>query len=37
VIISLLVMVFGLWMRLSMSSKCNCNTLAYDDTIRWSM
>jgi viroplasmin and RNaseH domain-containing protein len=26
VIISLLVMVVGLWMRLSMSSQCNCNT-----------
>ena len=26
VIISLLVMVFGLWMRLSMSCQCNCNT-----------
>ena len=26
VIISLLVMVFGLWMRLSMSYQCNCNT-----------
>ena len=26
VIINLLVMVFGLWMRLSMSSQCNYNT-----------
>jgi len=37
VIINLLVMVFGLWMRLSISYQCNCNTETCDDTIRWSM